>query len=301
MTASAYASEAYARSLAGFGDPLALPGCGGHLLARVVPGGGATDAMGCYPLFACAHPDRLRDDLAALGRALVSVALVPDPYGGFEAARHGEAFDRVVRFKERFVHETARPVGDVASRHHRYQALRALRAVEVEVAADPPALLDDWVRLYAALVARHRLRGLKALSRDVFAAQLALPGLVAVVARHGGAVVSAHLWLEGEGVAYSHLAASSEAGYALDASYAVTWRSLEHFRGRVALVDLGAGAGAGQAEDGLVRFKRGWATATRPTYFCGKVLDAAAYGALVTRTGTAASRWFPAYRDGELA
>ena len=44
---SGYLHESYARSLADFGRPRALPGSGGWILQRRVPGAEVDDAMGC--------------------------------------------------------------------------------------------------------------------------------------------------------------------------------------------------------------------------------------------------------------
>ncbi len=62
------------------------------------------------------------------------------------------------------------------------------------------------------------------------------------------------------------------------------------------LVNLGGGVGA--RDDGLVRFKRGWATEERVAHLCGRILDRAAYERL-TRSGTFG--WFPAYRAPDAA
>ena len=58
-----YLHPLYAESLAEFGAPRRLARCGGHLLARKIPGGDGHDAMGCYPLFCCPDWSGLRDDL----------------------------------------------------------------------------------------------------------------------------------------------------------------------------------------------------------------------------------------------
>jgi lipid II:glycine glycyltransferase (peptidoglycan interpeptide bridge formation enzyme) len=73
-----------------------------------------------------------------------------------------------------------------------------------------------------------------------------------------GKTVGAHLWyMQGE-VAYSHLAASTEQGYRVMASYALYSCALGYFAGKVRWLDLGGGAGVrSDDEDGLSRFKRG--------------------------------------------
>jgi lipid II:glycine glycyltransferase (peptidoglycan interpeptide bridge formation enzyme) len=117
--------------------------------------------------------------------------------------------------------------------------------------------------------------------------------------------VGAHLWIVEGDVAYSHLAAFSETGYATGAAYALYWEAIrtfrERFADRVRWVDLGAGAGSdSDATDGLTKFKRGWTRLTRTKHFCGRVFDRAAYGELAAARGAEAAAYFPAYRFGEF-
>ena len=105
------------------------------------------------------------------------------------------------------------------------------------------------------------------------------------------------LWYEQDDVAYYHLAAYSDAGYEHRAAFALFSAALAHFRGRVDWLALGAGAGAAATDDdGLARFKRGWATGTRTAYLCGRVLDPARYRALAGAGAGMAAAYFPAYR-----
>ena len=81
------------------------------------------------------------------------------------------------------------------------------------------------------------------------------------------------------------------------------WRAIEHFResGDVDWLQLGAGAGLDpQSDDGLTRFKRGWATGSKTAYLCGRIFDREAYAALVQARGVSATDYFPAYRQGEF-
>ena len=85
------------------------------------------------------------------------------------------------------------------------------------------------------------------------------------------------------------------------AAYALYWRAIELFAGRVRYLNLGAGAGTAAGDDGLTRFKRGWATESRPSYLAGRVLDAEAYQAAVAAAHReAGGSYFPAYREGEF-
>jgi hypothetical protein len=299
--ASGYAHPGYADSLAEFGSPRLLAGCEGWLLERPIPGGTYRDAMGCYPLFACRDWSRLPDDLDSLGQDLVSVVIVADPFGGGDEGFLRRCFDRVVPFKEHFVVDLTRPVTGNASTHHRRYSRRALREVEIERVESPPAFAADWVRLYRGLIERHHIRGIPAFSPTAFAKQLALPGMEVWRAHRDGESVGATLWLQHGDVAYYHLGAYAETGYRSRASFALFWTAIEWFAAMgVRWLDLGGGAGAGgtRADDGLARFKRGWATESRVVHLCGRVPAPAIYRRLAEPLPP--TRYFPAYRQGEF-
>jgi hypothetical protein len=176
--------------------------------------------------------------------------------------------------------------------------------VRVEVCGDPATALDDWVRLYGLLVDRHTIRGIAAFSRGAFALQLRAPGIVVMRASSAGETVGMLLWYVHDSIGYYHLGACTAAGYRLGASFALFDLALEYFAERgVDWLDLGGGAGPDVSEaDGLVRFKRGWASGVRIAYLCGRVFDRQRYEELIDATDTRAfvDRYFPAYRAGEL-
>jgi hypothetical protein len=304
--ATGYLSAAYAESLAEFGMPMPLPSRGSWILRRAVAPGIA-DAMGLYPLFCCRDWRALADDLAQAGPALTSLVVVTDPFGPDSPDLLAAAFpDRVAPFKEHFIADLSRPLSSFVSAHHRRYALRA--GVTVEVCAPPLAWLDEWCALYENLCARHQIRGIPALSRAAFRRQLAVPGLTVLRASASdGITLGMVLWYRQGDVAYYHLAAYSDEGYRLRASFPLFWFAFEHLAAAgVGWASLGAGASAGgrapsQGTDGLIRFKRGWSTGTRLTYLCGRIFRPDIYAALAHERGFADSRYFPAYRHGELA
>src|SRR5829696_5348289 len=104
-----YSHPAYAESLAEFGDPRELPQCGGYILQRQIPGFPYRDGMGCYPLFACRDWSQLLADLEDIGRELVSLALVTDPFGDCDTVYLRRCFrDVVILYKEHFVVDLTR-------------------------------------------------------------------------------------------------------------------------------------------------------------------------------------------------
>jgi lipid II:glycine glycyltransferase (peptidoglycan interpeptide bridge formation enzyme) len=117
-----------------------------------------------------------------------------------------------------------------------------------------------------------------------------------------GVTVGVTLWYLAGDVAYYHLGAYSARGYELAASFALFDRGLERFAAEgMAWASLGGGAGLdGTLEDGLTRFKRGWATATRTAYLCGRILQRRIYDEL-SAARSPGTPYFPAYRAGEFA
>jgi hypothetical protein len=296
-----YIHPKYAESLAEFGVPRELPCCKGWILQRQIPGFAFQDAIGCYPLFACWDWSELLTDLEYLASQLVSLALVADPFGEYDVAYLRRCFDRVDPFKDHFVIDLGYPADDIVSAHHRYYARKALRNVIVERCYEPHRFTDDWLALYSTLIERHNIRGIRAFSRESFAKQLNVPGIVVFRAVHKGVTIGAHLWYMQGQVAYSHLEAVNHTGYRLRAAYALYWSAIEWFSNEVRWLDLGGGVGiAARGMDGLSTFKRGWSNGTRPAYFCGRVFALEKSEKLTRAMNISETEYFPAYREGEF-
>ncbi len=269
------------------------------MLEREIPGsGGLRDAMGCYPLFSCPDWAGLPEDLEALrADGIVSLVLVADPLTSPPADLLAWTFDGVCRpFKTHYLADLTPDTDVPGSAHHRRYARRYLRTGTVDIAADPRSHLEDWNRLYGKLTARHGIEGVARFSPRAFAHQLVLPGTVAVLARDAtGAVEGMQIWYADGNRAWYHLGAQTPAAYDRAAGFAMTRKALEHLSGLgVRTADLGSGAGlADDPDDGLSRFKAGWATRTTQAWLCGAILDQGAY----TGLSPAASAYFPAYRD----
>jgi len=258
--------------------------------------------MGCYPLFACDDWAALEKDLNELSGELVSVALVADPFGTQDPELLQRCFpDRVVPFKEHLVTDLSQPPDSFVDTQHRRKARRALERLDVAYCDNALHFVDEWNNLYANLIKRHRIQGLSAFSAASFKGQLAVPGISMFRATHDGETVGMTLWYADRGVAYYHLGAYSDTGYQLEASFALFWRVLEHFANQgTQWLNLGAGAGLANQTDGLTRFKRGWATGTRPAYFCGRIFNRMKYEEALKARNIVASDYFPAYRKGEF-
>ena len=302
-TESGYAHSDYAASLAEFGRPRRLPRSGGWILERSIPGYLERDAIGCYPLFSCLDWSQLRADLDDLRDELVSVVLVADPFGDYEIEYLKVCFtDLVLPFKQHFVTDLSRPPESFVDAHHLRNVRKALRTVIVEECRNPSEFLDEWTVLYSALIEKHGITGLTAFSRQAFAKQLVVPGMVAFRASHQGTTIGMLLWYVEGDVGYYHLGAYSEQGYKLQASFALFIRAMEEFARRgLRWLDLGAGPGLDKTStDGLSRFKRGWSNETRTAYLCGRVFDRRRYEQIASAKGTKDTNYFPAYREGEF-
>ena len=279
-----------------------LDQCRGWLLEREIPQSDERDAMGCYPLFACENWSHLKSDLQQLAGELISVSLVTDPFGEFDVAYLRECFPDVMKpFKQHFVTDLAQPLESFVNPHHLRNARKARQQVDVEHCIEPREFLDDWVNLYQTLIDRHSITSIAAFSRASFARQLSVPGINVFRAGENGVSVGMLLWYEQGDRAYYHLGAYSKRGYELGASFSLFDYALRYFCSRqLKWLNLGAGAGTGNNDSGLTRFKQGWSNGARTAYFCGRVFARDKYRRLLERTNTGMTDYFPAYRLGEF-
>jgi hypothetical protein len=297
-----YADAQYAASMAEYGDPLHLPHCDGWLMRRAILDTPHFDAMGCYPLFACRRWEYLGRDLNALGESndLVSVSAVIDPFASIDIQDLQAAFpDIVMPFKNHYIVNLKVDPLEQVSAHHRRNARKALSQLDVSMTCNPVEYLSTWVSLYAELIDRHIIRDHRAFSPRAFRMQLAMPSMVATIARYRSEIVAMALWITDGDVVDYHLGASSAVGYGCNATYALFWTAINYFaENGYAWVNLGGGAGLRDSDtDGLSRFKRGWATDSRIAYFCGRVYQPSVYQVLCARSGAPASGYFPGYRS----
>jgi hypothetical protein len=298
-----YAAKEYARSFANFGEPLELRRSGGWLLARALPDESGRDAMGCYPLFCCMDWERLRDDLQDLPAEIVAVSLVADPAADVALAALQESFpDVCYHYKDHYFADLSQPLESFVASHHQRNARQAAKSLRVERLENPANHLTTWNEHYGQLIERHDIRGQATFSPAAFQQQFTVPGLRAYAAFAHDEIVGMVLWMVNETTAYYHLAAYSDAGYELKASFAIFWHSLEAFAAEgIGYAGLGGGAGTFAASEGLSRFKQGWSSETRPAYLCGRILDRARYAELTARSGNRdGSAYFPAYRAPAL-
>ncbi len=297
----AYSHKIYALSFEEKFSARALPNAGVWLLERKIENTELFDLISVYPFSLCNNWQAFGDDLDKLrnGDKPVSLAMVIDPLNRPDTVLLQSLFNHTAKpFKQHFLIDfSTDPLASIAS-HHRRNARKAFKKLEIEFCRQPLEHADDWVRLYGELIRRHDIHGIAAFSDSMLRKQLQTPGLEMARAVHNNRTVGICLWMRDHRHAWYHLAAYSSLGYELGASFAIFHESIRRFeRKDVEILNLGGGAGTTAKEDGLTRFKRGWSNKEDSAWFCGHVLDPGSYDALTERTGTSQSDFFPAYRS----
>lgn len=293
-----YLHPLYAASLQEFGRPRYLPRCGGWILERPIPGSTERDGMGCYPLFCCQDWSGLAEDLEELSKDLITISLVADPFGRYTEAELADCFPDAFRaYKEAFVIDFEGRWENAISDDRKKKSSRAQKSLTIEICEHPIEYLDEWVALYEILCQKHKIQNIGRFSKDSFAGQLKVPGAILFKASHHDGTAGMTLWYVQDDIVYGHLAAFSDLGYKMRASYALDWYAIKHFSDKVRWLYFGGGAGlAIPMDDGLSNYKRGWCNQSRPLYFCGRVFNAAKYRALVPDRLAVTNNYFPAYR-----
>jgi len=298
-----YDARSYADAL-NQGALVAMPRSEGYLIKRKLPdflASAESDLVSPYPVYACKNWDGLADDIRLLNQDYVTLSLVTDPFFDCSVEYLKETFpDKCIKFKPHYIIDTSLDLDCNISSHHRRNVRRSLKSVSIDVLDDPYEVIDEWMRLYSNLIERHRIQGVAQFSDASFRKQLRLPGMIATVARFQCDVVGIALWLLAGNIGYYHLAAYSDRGYELNSSFAIFYESLKYLSARTDYVSLGGGAGAKiQENDGLARFKQGWASESRDVYFCGKVLDRDKYQSICGGSSKIHDSFFPAYRAAD--
>jgi len=286
-----YASVEYIEA---FGMPIVdIPEWQTAVLKRAIPGSDWFDALGCYPLCSIARDADLAGGLKRLRDAgLVSLAFVANPLEAPEPQALAESFTICRPFKTHYLIDRTESSPRL-SRTHRRWVRKALQECEVSRLQ----LLDslgEWERLYGATIERHRITGLQKFSPAYFATLAKMPQVEAIGAKVNGELVAMALWVRDPETVYYHLGASEARGYESQAMYGIFALALEHFA-EARTIHLGGAAGlSGDEDDGLARFKRGFANRELNAYFCGACLDPERYDLLSKNFGT--TSFFPAYR-----
>jgi hypothetical protein len=303
-SSSGYLHDLYAKSFQGIGSHIHLTHCQSHILKRRIFNTSWHDGMNCYPIFCCRNWDKLHLDINSLGNELVSVFLITDPFGTFEQKYLKEIFNDVLYpYKHHFTIDLHVPKEKIISHHHQRKLKKLNKKIKITISEKSEENdLNNWTELYENLIARHKISGFLTFSREIFRAQLKVPGLVLARAILDDELIGMLLWYMMGDFAYYHLGAFSPRGYSEHVSYKLFESSLDFFLTKhLGNVDLGGAAGLNQEEsDGLSRFKKGWSTGTRIVYFCGKIFQYDVYNKLSVNANFSDKSYFPSYRKGEF-
>lgn len=286
-----YTSKQYVEALADGKSVVKLGAGERHAIIRPVGNSEYTDIVGSYPFGIV--------DSQALDEFNESSKLRAVTYVGVTDALENDAlalerFDFLRPYKTHFVVDRGGRE-PLLSKHHCREVKKAKQTCFVrEISLND--YLDEWCSLYDNLVAKHDLGSSHRFSRAYFEAISNMSEFITFGAYVGKNLVSAHIWLKHNDVMYSHLAASSQLGYQHGASYCLYWYAIYHSN-ECALLDLG-GVPDNSHNDGLARFKKGFANTTRTNWLCGRILDSDAYNELCLAKGVAtkSAQYFPAYR-----
>jgi len=298
MELQGYYSKQYALAIASGRNIVSLEHSGSWWIQQPLHDLAFFDYVAPYPLCCCADWRLLKADVRDLHQidGLVSVYFTTDPFGNWTVEELKDCFPDVCRvFKDHFVIDLRLAKDTYISKHHKRRITKLAKSVDVEVTLEPITKLPEWLKLYNHLKQRHSIKGVTAFSIESFELQLQIPGVVAFIASIANEIVGMVLFYVMGHVAYYHLGAYSYQGYGNSVSYSLFDQAIDYFKAKSPnWINLGASGGMEKRDDGLTRFKSGWASGTKPVYFCGNIINANIYKHLSKGTE---SNYFPAYRN----
>ncbi len=291
-----YASQQYAEAFSPNYKPIGLSQSQTWILQRAIDNTDYVDAIGCYPrCVLAANVDLSKDFIMLQNQQIVSLTLINDIFFHPDLNYLQTNFDVCKPFKTHYLHDYQQSF--TLTKHHRYEVKRAHQDCHVKIITLSD-YIDHWQQLYQELIKRHEIRGIQTFSPQYFHAVSQFPQLITTAAfDQQDNIIAMHLWFEYEGYVYSHLAAANAQGYRLRAAYAIYDFVIKHFANKKC-IDFGSGAGlSDDPNDGLARFKRGFANTTKTNYLCGKILMPDRYEQLSKHQDQQIStNYFPAYR-----
>ncbi len=292
-----FATAEFARSLGHIGSPYRLVEAGTSVLLRPIDGGARHDAVGPYPFCVLRAVDLDPDfaELAATGA--VSLTLVADPFCGPVADRLEEAFDLVRPLKTLFVNDPSRALK--IPEQHRRNIKKAL-AVGTVSRAEVVKKADVCASIYNQFAAARGFGAAHMFPIEHFRRLALVPGVELHVVELDDEVVGFHFWVVHGGVCYSHLTAMTDEGRTQRCGYALSMFALEAFKDQEKIVFGGSAGAADTPNDGLARFKSGFANETAESILCGKILRPVDYRELsvgVADDGPSGAEFFPKYRQ----
>lgn len=286
-----YDSYAYANTLTHLGLPEVIEGLPWPIVVRPIPGSDRCDAVGPWPYGSAPEAGRMAAALPVLRtRGLVSLTAFLRPDCPADAAALRLSGVQCVPLKEHFMYD-ARQTLPAHSKKTRYNIAAARRRWAVERLN----LRTQWPAL-AAL--QQDLRQRRALSKFAqvepahFERLADVPGSDGLALFDQGEMVAALVVVRSAARVHflallgNEQAQRERAHYALYDAAATRW-------GSESLLCMG-GAPSGEDGPGIDKFKRRFATSTRPVTLMTLILDPAACAELTARRHTPG--YFPPYR-----
>jgi hypothetical protein len=229
---------------------------------------GVRQAMGFRPYWSAdpgSDPEAGLHELREAG--IASVSTRTDPMWSPDASPLRAAFDVCRPFAE--CHLLDREADPQIRKRHRNRINQARRIGEVRDVALADHL-DRWLELYQGNVDERQLQPYPTGYFEQFAS---LEGLRTVAVVIDGEIESITLWVGHQDTIYFHESASSPKGMATSAAHAAYAHVIETATD-FTFVLLGPRGGIrAERSDGVDMFKRGFANATVPSYFCTSSLS----------------------------
>lgn len=285
------------------GEPFYIEPLSTWSIIRNTPVKGVCDIMANYPVLPIYNDiASLRDGIEYIKKEIphaASFTFVSDPFYGISSKQLSFYLDYYSPFKTHYFYDN-RLSNKQFTKHHRYEVRRSLDKVNVKIDGITNRERDLF-DIYKFLVSKHKITGILNYDISSFKYMAQVNGFVLFNAYdYNNKIESFHIWAETNDYAYSFLAASTDIGYKLMASYAIYDTAVKHFDNKK-VISFGGGAGLReQVNCGLSRFKEGFSNSYGKSYVCGKILSSELYYELCKSVPTkrGGSSYFPLYRGG---
>ncbi|MEM4380264.1 MAG: GNAT family N-acetyltransferase [Thermoplasmatales archaeon] len=292
-----YHTFEYASCFKEYSDPVYLERSRVFCLKLTNPYTPFFDLSYCYPFLPIKSLNGLIEDLKNVHGAYQCFYGVLSPWIQIVEEKEIAEFELFFQYKDHFFTDLNQELWSTLPNTHKRLIKKSEKKVSVNLAY-PNNVLDDWVQLYKNLIRRHQITGLTAFSDQTLRSFLLIPGAFVYAAYLDNQICGIAIFYPHDHLVYYHLAAYSDQGYQVSASYAIFWKAIRDFKqlGFRAL-HLGGVPGVYASESGLQRFKKGWATGCVRSFFCGKVLNKEQFELTRQMSGSASvTDYFPPYR-----
>ena len=286
-----YDSFAYVNSLTHLGLPEVIAGLPWPIVVRPIPGSARCDAVGPWPYGSAPEASQMAAALSALrARGLVSLTAFLRPDCPVDIAALQRSGVQCVPLKDHFIYD-ARETLPARSKKTRYNIATARRRWAVE-RLNLPTHWPALAVLHQDLRRRRALSKFAQVEASHFERLADVPGADGLAVFDEGEMIAALVVVRSAARVHflallgNEQAHRERAHYALYDAAATRW-------GSESLLCMG-GAPSGEDGPGIDKFKRRFATSTRPVTLLTVILDPVACAELTARRNTPG--YFPPYR-----